>query len=121
MFEGHGQEARQYYVWHIRVERGIVVEKRSDKPRFAPTMRHGKTERDHERGAWARRWENHEKRKGWDREITAKGPKGKRHFPIEICNGQESQPLKRVHRCVGAGIPGKKGGGPCRHRKGKRA
>ena len=57
-------------------------------------MRAGKTARDHESGAWARRLTNQETRKSWDRETTAKGPKGARHLPIEVCNGRKSRSQK---------------------------
>lgn len=81
----------------------------------------GKTERDHASEAWARRFENHEKRKEWDRETTAKSVPTKRHFPIEVCNGKATQALRNVHICGRRAVPGQKGGGPCRHKRGKKA
>ena len=86
-----------------------------------PILHPGKTARDHESGAHARRWENQTKRKAWDVETTAKGPKGKRYFPVEVCNGRDTRSLRNVHKCGRPAIPGQKGGGACRHRKGKKA
>lgn len=80
----------------------------------------GKTERDHNSGAWARRLENAEARKAWNREGANKGAK-RSSFPVEVCNGRESRALKRRHKCNQKAVPGQKGGGVCRHRKGKRA
>lgn len=80
----------------------------------------GKTTRDHASGAWARHLENAEVRKAWNKEGATKGAK-RSPFPLEVCNGRESQALKRIHKCNRKAVPGQKGGGACRHRKGRRA
>ena len=86
-----------------------------------PILHPGKTERDHQSGAWAKRYANQKVRSDYYAEGTAKGTKGRRVFPIETCDGRESRALKRVHKCGQRATPGKKGGGPCKHRKGKKA
>lgn len=122
MFEGTDSRAREYYRYKLVVVGGLVEEKRWDKSCFAPVMRHGKTAKDHATGSHDRRLVNHDTRKAWDKETTAKGgPKGRRHFPIEVCNGRESRALARRHNCDRPAIPGQKGGGKCRHKRGKKA
>lgn len=121
-FEGDGAQSRAYFTWSLVQKGGIFSSVRSTTPRQAKVMRTGKTERQKANKKWARRQDNHDARKAWDRETTVKGgPKGRRHFPIEVCNGRESQALKHVHKCGRPAFPGQRGGGVCRHRKGKKA
>lgn len=116
MFEGDGHQARQYHKWYVVRERGLIVEKRGVEPCYAPAMRHGKTARDRASGAPTRRTANAEVRGAWAKATSGKGAKHA-PFPIEVCNGRESRSLQRTHACNRPAIPGKKGGGPCRHKR----
>lgn len=86
-----------------------------------PITRMGKTAREHANGSWAHRQTNADARKAWNQAVNERGAKGKHPFPIEVCNGRESRALKRVHVCNRRAVTGKKGGGACKHRKGKKA
>jgi len=114
VFEGKDRDARQYFKWHIVNDRGMVTEVRNREPSFSMGMRYGKTARDAESGAPARRAVAAELRAAWNRTINERG--GKRDaFPQEACNGRESQALKRVHKCGSA--VGQPRGGMCHHKR----
>jgi len=117
MFEGQGQQARQYFrTFLAKDSMGNVREERSREPSYAPVMRHGKTARDVARGAPGRQAMAKTLRADWSRETHRGRAKGA-PFPFETCNGRESQALKARHVCNRPARPGKKGGGHCRHRR----
>lgn len=75
----------------------------------------GKTVRDHESGAWARREANKQARSAW----CSTTHRGKVHepFPVEVCNGRRTRALAAKHVCNRRAVPGQKGGGACRHKR----
>ena len=87
----------------------------------SPILHAGKTARDRASGAWARRKQNADARREWSKGGGGKSGTRGRPFPLESCNGRESRALKHVHRCNRKAAPGRKGGGPCQHRRGKKA
>jgi hypothetical protein len=116
VFEGQGQQARQYYRVILKSEGGHVFEERAKEPSYAPIMRHGKTARDAAAGAPKRDAANKSLRADWSRETHRGRAKGTQ-FPSETCNGRESQALKAQHVCNRPARPGKKGGGHCQHKR----
>lgn len=53
------------------------------KPRF------GKTQKDHESGAWANRFRNQEMRESWMN--LPQGQRTNSNFPYEACNGKKNR------------------------------
>lgn len=79
-----------------RVPVGIVMMDSGNPHPRAPgkngslIMREGKTKRDHESGAWARRYENQQTRATWSNSKDASGYH-KEKFPKHTCNGKRNR------------------------------
>jgi hypothetical protein len=57
-------------------------------------FRQGKTKRDHQSGANARRFANRQERVTWQHDPKADG----RNFPYNVCNGKRNRSLKTEKR-----------------------
>lgn len=59
-----------------------------------PKIRWGKTEKDHQSGAWGNRFENRRQREAWQKDNRATNAS----FPKTACNGKKNR-----HRWTGKG------------------